>query len=148
MSQVSRERRLSCLPVHPVAPAFFTAIKGLVGPNEHRIEGIATTIFRNTAREGDLPEGVTGANSRLGKGDILQESTDAFGHLDGLVAITHCQDNEFIPTPSRKSISRSNSTADQTGGGNEHLVANLVTEGIVHLLEAIEIHKNQAECPL
>jgi hypothetical protein len=123
-----------------VLAATFRLVHGHVGRGDELLDGCAI------GRIGDEPDRDRGANVAVGDAqrDGRDVASQLFSHHETACRVgLRQQHHELVPTVASCRVSETDGVTDDIGDGTQESVAPLVSEGIVHRLEVVQVQHGE-----
>ena len=133
-------RHVLVIERHGVAPLVLGGVHGQVGVAQQDLDGVAIARVQRHAHAG-RHAGVHIANAhrgRYGGRDAVVQRRQVFADVG-----RHHQHQELIAPPARHHVGAALGVAQALGHGHQQLVARRVPQGVVHVLEVVQIDEEQ-----
>src|SRR6266853_1921105 len=138
---VTMVRLTNILRLYPIASRGLCLVESVVGAFQRLLYFVPGLVLRQTDRHRDPEVGVG-----IAEAELLGLASQSVGYDPGSLHVGIRENQqEFFPAVASEIVRRSHALHDAAGKAAQHVIARLMAECVVYLLEEIYIHEGDAE---
>src|SRR6266581_7669728 len=138
---VTRVRLTHLLHLYPIASRGLCLVESVVGAFQRLLYFVPGLVLRQTDRHRDPEVGVC-----IAEAELLGLASQSVGYDPRALQVGIRENQqEFFPAVAPEIVRRPHALRDAAGKAAQHVIARLMAEFVVYLLEEIYIHEADAE---